>query len=258
MGANIVSSFVPRIWRATNPDLAGDAYLEPGARRYVLGVHLTSGAAALLATTRRLLLRLASQPRASPADVVLILEDDVHLAPGVSPDAISQLLQALKAHELDACHLTRRGVTSVVDEKHAAARCRWDMLLLGYHGGHRGRPADLSRRGGFEVNLTADQLEVQRVTGYAYGAFAYVVRLASVRRLLAAIFPSDKQLDSAYLDANANGRIRMMALRNPLLASRRSLPNDTDIQRLPPWMLAPRRSLRGRVVERRLSAIDGI
>lgn len=109
---------------------------------------------------------------------------------------------------------------------------RWDLLLLGDHGGHRGQPPQLSPRGGFSVNLTqgapplkvraprrdhelrtesllpafaqrcgafsglpsapppACRTQVHRVTGYVYGAFAYAVRLASVPRLLAAVFPA--------------------------------------------------------------------
>ena len=42
------------------------------------------------------------------------------------------------------------------------------------------------------------------------------------------------QLDSAYMAANAEGRLRMMALRTPLLLGRHAVENDTDIQRPPP------------------------
>ena len=49
------------------------------------------------------------------------------------------------------------------------------------------------------------------------------------------------QLDSAYMAANAEGRLRMMALRTPLLLGRHAVENDTDIQRPPPDQ-GPRRA----------------
>lgn len=199
--------------RASNPDLAGvdGQGLEPGTRRWVLGVHVTSGAAALLATTYSLLDRL----RARTSGVALILEDDATLAPGtVDTTAITRLL-----HDLAAC--TDR--TSMPCEP-------WDVVLLGYHGGWRGRPADL---GAVRANLTST-FDIRRVTGYAFGLFAYALNLASVPTLINAVFPASTQLDSAYLDANAKDRLRVLAVTKPLLTSVPSRPEETDIQRLPP------------------------
>jgi hypothetical protein len=79
---------------------------------WVMGGEFTPGAVALCATTQRILLE---HHRRHPQERVplLILEDDVQLAPGLQPAAVGQLLQHLSS--------SRRG----------GGDDDWDILLLG-------------------------------------------------------------------------------------------------------------------------------
>lgn len=112
------------------------------------------------------------------SDLFLILEDDVRRAPGVPPHAVAAFLRSLAQHP--ATHaaaygaVTRPGRTAggqspanAADRSTSTSRgtgsaslpstgitreeLGWDLVLLGYHGGWRGRPAGLSASDGFDL-----------------------------------------------------------------------------------------------------------
>ena len=73
------------------------------------------------------------------------------------------------------------------------------------------------------------------VRGHVFGSFAYVVPVGrTAARVASALFPAEMQLDSALVDANRGGRLRLMAVARPLFVSAPSHQGDTDIQLLPP------------------------
>jgi len=240
--------------------------------RYVLGLRMTAGAAALLATTHNLLNTLAVVSgigtRASHTactfvsrpSVALILDDDARLASGTSASEVQQILVAAAAAANAAdCATTVPNLRAGTPA--AAAKGghgipdppwgQWDVLYLGYHGGFRGRPADLNRMRGFNVSYTGrapsgssayDSVRPANVVrpvrrrrddGHIFGTFAYVVRISSAAKLVQAVFPANMQLDSALAQANREGRVRLLAVERRLIVSVPSRPEDTDIQQLP-------------------------
>lgn len=183
----------------------GDEAMSEG---WVMGGDLTPGAAALCATTLGLLRR-----HADCAQPLLVLEDDVDLAPGVEATAVRDLL-ALLARDGDGDD----------DGGRAARALAWDVLLLGSH-----PESEL-----LEVVAPLPQAlggSMCRI-GTFFGAFAYVLRARAAGRLAAAIFPCDNQLDSAMSDAADAGALRILHVGTSLLASPKSAPGATDIQRM--------------------------
>jgi hypothetical protein len=72
-----------------------------------------------------------------------------------------------------------------------------------------------------------------RRVGEFFGLFAYVVRDgAAALRIADAAFPCSVQLDSAFSDAAAEGSLTVVHVSSPLFTSPKSMPGQTDIQRM--------------------------
>lgn len=236
--------------------------------RYVLGLRMTAGAAALLATTHNLLNSLAvssgiagTRPShtictfVSRPSVALILDDDARLASGTSASEVQQILvTAAAAANAADCATTVPNLRAAAKDGDGMSDPpwgQWDVLYLGYHGGFRGRPADLNRMRAFNVSFTGRApsdssvfesarpanvvrpVRRRRDDGHIFGTFAYVVRISSAAKLAQAVFPASMQLDSALAQANREGRVRLLAVERRLIVSVPSRPEDTDIQQLP-------------------------
>ena len=214
---------------------------------------MTSGAAALIGTTRSLLAEL--EENASQLATMLVLEDDAQLvgAAAAVPSLVRRVLGALPSLRL---------------------RGGWDILLLGSHtaqqnltsirrigadravplavptpsgggGGGSGGSGDSDRprrRKRLEGQDEAPSMHIQYCLGLHYGMFAYVVNMRSVPKLLS-LFPLSHQLDRAFGYAHRARRIRIWEVLPPLFGARPSRANESDIQQLPG---DPRYAVRGK------------
>jgi len=181
-------------------------------RGWVMGGAMTPGGAALCATTHRLLSRAPTQ-HLPASRMRLVLEDDVFLpSGGGGAGAVRGLLELLAG--------------GAAGDGGAAARAvDWDVILLGTH--------PESEIGEEVAPLPAATGGALRKVGNFFGLFAYLVRNAdSARKMDKCMFPCDNQLDSAMAMAGQDGRLKILHVGVPLLASPRSKPGDTDIQRM--------------------------
>lgn len=191
---------------------------------WVMGGDFTPGAAALCATTRSLLLQEANC--SEPPAFLLVLEDDVQLANDARPFAVRELLLLLAGSSSSSSMTERSEGNSADDDGGAAARAAsWDVLLLGTH-------PESEIDDAVVAPLPAALGGSLRRVGTFFGLFGYVVRTSSLRRVVDALFPCDEQLDSALAEANAQGRLSVLHVGTPLLASAKSHPGQTDIQRM--------------------------
>ena len=173
---------------------------------WVMGGDMTSGAAALCATTRDLLMRYADDASAPP--FLVVFEDDVDIAAGQRPSAVRELCEHL-AGEAGA----------------AAREAPWDVLLLGSHPESEVKDAVIAP-------LPPTCGGSMRPVGNFFGLFGYVARTAALREVCSALFPCDQQIDSAMSEAAAEGAIRVLHVGNTLVASPKSSPSNTDVQRM--------------------------
>jgi len=180
----------------------GDESMQYG---WVVGYRMTPGAAGLCATTLQLLTS-GDIPADEPS---LVIEDDAQVADGQEPSALRDLL-ALLAEGPDG---------------EAARSCDWDMIMVGTN------PETTMLD---KVAKLPDHLGgALRKSGPFWGTFGYILRSrAAAERIAAAIFPCDVQLDSALAYASQQGRIHVLHLETALLTSPKSLPGNTDIQRM--------------------------
>jgi hypothetical protein len=191
---------------------------------WVMGGHVTPGGAALCASTLQILRRHAAPTDpAARSQLLLVLEDDAYPADGVDPSAVRELLAFFSGDVGGGFDEKRDGRLHEL-----ALELPWDMILLGSHPESEviGRSTPLSP---LPAKLGGGLCAV----GDFWGAFAYVVRDArSAERIASAVFPCDYQLDSEFASAAANDKIHVLHLASPLLASPKSAPGATDIQRM--------------------------
>ena len=140
---------------------------------------------------------------------MLVLEDDAQLASGINATTVRALLEYLGRPD-GGSHQTN-----------------WDILLLGTHPESIILPEEV---GAVPRALGGPLL---RVGDPFFGLFAYIVRDgAAAKRIVDRVFPCDVQLDSAISDAASEGALNVLHVASPLFTSPKSMPGETDIQRM--------------------------
>ena len=171
-----------------------------------MGGDFTAGGIALCASTRKLLLDHSNNHASYP---MLVLEDDAQLASGINATTVRALLEYLGRPD-GGSHPTN-----------------WDILLLGTHPESIILPEEV---GAVPRALGGPLL---RVGDPFFGLFAYIVRDgAAAKRIVDRVFPCDVQLDSAISDAASEGALNVLHVASPLFTSPKSMPGETDIQRM--------------------------